>query len=55
MGRRKLLSPESVAQLRANVEKRSNREWAAWFDVSVVTIIHAKNGKLAYSIERQEA
>lgn len=49
MGRVKLLSPDMVAQLRANVERKSNKEWSLYFGVSVVTIIHAKNGKLAYA------
>jgi len=38
-----------VAQLRANVEKKTGKEWALYFDVTPVTISHAKNGKLAYA------
>lgn len=55
MGRIKKLLPEDVRKLRENVENKSNKDWADWFDVSIVTIIHAKKGKLAYSEARQEA
>lgn len=50
MGRFKKLSPEDVARLKLNDEKKSNKEWASYFDVSIVTIIHARTGKLAYAI-----
>lgn len=49
MGRLKKLSPEDVTRLRSNEENKSNREWSLYFDVSVVTIINARKGKLAYS------
>ncbi len=48
MGRTRRLSPEQVTQLRANIERKSNKQWAEYMDVSVVTIIHAKKGTFAY-------
>lgn len=49
MARPKKLSPEDVERIRKNEEKWMNKEWAAHFGVSIVTIIHAKVGKLAYA------
>lgn len=49
MGRPKKLSPEDIARILKNEEKWTVREWALHFGVSEVTLIHAKNGKLAYA------
>ncbi len=55
MGRKRKLSEEQIAQIKANVERKTLKQWALFMDVSIVTIIHAKKGTFAYSPARQEA
>lgn len=53
MARPKKLTIDDVLRIRKNDEKWTDKQWSEHFNVSTVTISHAKNGKLAYAVATQ--